>query len=182
MASSRLKGIIPCIVLYRNVTPALSWACSSRRSPVLLPYGSTSSSLLCTRAGQRLSRRYSTVSESSPDVSYEKLKQLLADKTSAVVIDVREPWELREYGQIPGAINVPLGQVDAALKLDPDEFKEKYGSYMPSQSDNIIFSCLAGVRSKKALETAVSLGYTKVQHYPGGWEEWVRNELINKKN
>lgn len=40
------------------------------------------------------------------DVTYKQLKQLLAGRTSAV-IDVREPWELREYGFIPGAINVP---------------------------------------------------------------------------
>lgn len=42
----------------------------------------------------------------STDVTYEQLKQLLAGR-KAVVIDVREPWELREYGFIPGSINVP---------------------------------------------------------------------------
>lgn len=42
----------------------------------------------------------------STDVTYKQLKQLLAGRTS-VVIDVREPWELREYGIIPGSINVP---------------------------------------------------------------------------
>ncbi|KAG7258756.1 hypothetical protein CRUP_018898 [Coryphaenoides rupestris] len=40
------------------------------------------------------------------DVSYGQLKQDLAGRT-AVVIDVREPWELREYGTIPAPINVP---------------------------------------------------------------------------
>ena len=40
------------------------------------------------------------------DVSYDQLKQALAGRTAAV-IDVREPWELREYGTIPGSINVP---------------------------------------------------------------------------
>ncbi len=42
----------------------------------------------------------------STDVGYEQLKQLLAGR-KAVVVDVREPWELREYGFIPGSINVP---------------------------------------------------------------------------
>lgn len=42
----------------------------------------------------------------STDVTYEQLKQLLAGRKS-LVIDVREPWELREYGSIPGSINVP---------------------------------------------------------------------------
>lgn len=52
-----------------------------------------------------------------------------------------------------------MGQVNTALQLDPEEYKEKYGGDMPQQTDNIVFSCLAGVRSKKALDTAVSLGF-----------------------
>lgn len=133
-------------------------------------------------------RHLSSSSQPSTDVSCEQLKKLLLSDSS-VVIDVREPWELREYGNIPGSINVPCksvhslipyclfkdtlykllyctlssagGQVNGALQLTPDEFKEKYGGAMPSQSQNIVFTCLAGVRSKKALETAVSLGYTR---------------------
>nr|XP_046254893.1 thiosulfate sulfurtransferase/rhodanese-like domain-containing protein 3 [Scatophagus argus] len=111
----------------------------------------------------------------STDVTYDQLKQLLAVRKS-VVIDVREPWELREYGAIPGSINVPLGQVGTALQLDPEEFKEKYDGEMPQQTDNVVFSCLTGVRSKNALDTAISLGYKDVQHYPGGWQDWVKNE------
>uniref|UniRef100_A0A3Q0QV37 Thiosulfate sulfurtransferase like domain containing 3 n=1 Tax=Amphilophus citrinellus TaxID=61819 RepID=A0A3Q0QV37_AMPCI len=108
-------------------------------------------------------------------VSYERLKELLAGR-KAVVIDVREPWELREYGFIPGSINIPLGQVNTALQLGPEEFNEKYGGELPQQTDNIVFTCLAGIRSKTALDTAVTLGYKDVQHYPGGWQDWVKNE------
>ncbi|XP_028986135.1 thiosulfate sulfurtransferase/rhodanese-like domain-containing protein 3 [Betta splendens] len=120
-------------------------------------------------------------SSSSPrtDVSYEQLKQLLATR-KAVVIDVREPWELREYGFIPGSINVPLGQVDTALQLCPDEFKEKYGGEMPLQTDNIVFTCLAGVRSKNARDLAFSLGYRGVQSYAGGWQDWAKNEEMTQ--
>lgn len=115
---------------------------------------------------------------STTDVSYEELKQILAGR-KAVVIDVREPWELREYGFIPGSINVPLGNVSTALQLPPEDFEEKYGGGMPSQTDNIVFTCLAGIRSKTALDTAASLGYKGVQHYPGGWQDWVKNEQNN---
>lgn len=112
---------------------------------------------------------------SGSDVSYEELKQILAGR-KAVVIDVREPWELREYGFIPGSINVPLGNVSAALQLPPEDFEEKYGGEMPRQTDAIVFTCLAGIRSKTALDTAASLGYSGVQHYPGGWQDWVKKE------
>uniref|UniRef100_A0A3B5MNI6 Rhodanese domain-containing protein n=1 Tax=Xiphophorus couchianus TaxID=32473 RepID=A0A3B5MNI6_9TELE len=113
----------------------------------------------------------------NPDVSYAQLKQLLADGKT-VVVDVREPWELREYGFIPGSVNVPLGQVNTALQLAPEEFKDKYDGEMPRQTDNIVFVCLAGVRSKTALNTAASLGFTDVQHYPGGWQDWAEQEQL----
>lgn len=61
--------------------------------------------LFLSSAAELLLRRFSSAPPST-DVSYEQLKQLLAGRKS-VVIDVREPWELREYGFIPGSINVP---------------------------------------------------------------------------
>nr|XP_020477240.1 thiosulfate sulfurtransferase/rhodanese-like domain-containing protein 3 isoform X2 [Monopterus albus]XP_020477241.1 thiosulfate sulfurtransferase/rhodanese-like domain-containing protein 3 isoform X2 [Monopterus albus] len=118
--------------------------------------------------------RFSTAPPST-DVSYEQLKQLLAGQKS-VLIDVREPWELREYGFIPGSINIPLGQVNSALQLGPEEFREKYGCEMPQQTDNIVFTCLAGVRAKEAFDATIPLGYKDVQYYGGGWQDWVKNE------
>lgn len=136
------------------------------------------SSLINTHPGFRttvlLPRKFSS-GPAGTDVSYEELKQLLAARKS-VVIDVREPWELREYGFIPGSINIPLGQVNTALQLPPEEFKEKFGGDMPQEKDHIVFTCLAGIRSKKALQAATSLGYNGVQHYPGGWQDWTKNE------
>lgn len=60
-----------------------------------------------------------------------------------------------------------VGQVNTALQLGPEEFKEKYGGEMPQQTDNVVFSCLAGVRSKNALDTAASLGYKEWDMYSG---------------
>ncbi|XP_072410877.1 thiosulfate sulfurtransferase/rhodanese-like domain-containing protein 3 isoform X1 [Chiloscyllium punctatum] len=120
---------------------------------------------------------WSVCTAPSESVTYQELKQLLKSKT--IVIDVREPWEIKEYGQIPGSINVPLGEVEQALKLDSSKFMETYNGKMPSTSDKIVFSCLAGVRSKKALETAMSLGYSRALHFPGGWEEWVKCEFAD---
>uniref|UniRef100_A0A3B4BC73 Sulfurtransferase n=1 Tax=Periophthalmus magnuspinnatus TaxID=409849 RepID=A0A3B4BC73_9GOBI len=117
----------------------------------------------------------------STDVSYEELKQIVDGQDKAVIIDVREPWELREYGSIPRSINVPRKHTItlSCLQLCPVEFQEKYGGEMPQPTDNIVFTCLAGVRSLIALETATSLGYKSVQHYPGGWQEWVTCEQKN---
>ncbi|XP_024124170.1 thiosulfate sulfurtransferase/rhodanese-like domain-containing protein 3 isoform X2 [Oryzias melastigma] len=113
----------------------------------------------------------------STEVSYEQLKQRLNDG-KVVVIDVREPWELREYGFIPGSVNVPLGQVNTAFQLSPEDFREKFGAEMPHRTDNIVFLCLAGIRSKAAVDTAASLGYKDAQHYPDGWQGWAKCEEL----
>lgn len=55
-----------------------------------------------------------------------------------------------------------MGQLNTALQLAPEEFKEKYDGEMPRQRDNVVFVCLAGVRSKTALNTAASLGFTEL--------------------
>lgn len=178
---SRLTGILPHILSKWNFI-ALAYP---RRS--LLPCSTCTTQSVhvpssnVTFSRGTLLRSYSSASDTEINISREQLKQLLASRTG-VVIDVREPWELREYGIIPGTVNIPLGQVDMALRLNPEEFKEKYGGDKPSHSDNIVFSCLAGIRSKKALDTAVSLGYSKVQHYPGGFEDWAKNEVLPTKH
>ncbi|XP_030641195.1 thiosulfate sulfurtransferase/rhodanese-like domain-containing protein 3 [Chanos chanos] len=115
------------------------------------------------------------------DMSYQRLKKMLATD-EVVVIDVREPWELREYGSIPGSVNVPLGQLNVALQLNPEEFKERYGGDMPSHTESVVFTCLAGVRSKTAVDTAVSLGYSNVHHYAGGWQDWAKHEILQTKD
>ncbi|XP_069462497.1 thiosulfate sulfurtransferase/rhodanese-like domain-containing protein 3 [Ambystoma mexicanum] len=110
----------------------------------------------------------------SNTISYEQLKALL-DSQSVVIIDVREPWEINEYGKIPGSINIPVGDVGAALQMAPQDFKEKYNRTIPAKSESVVFSCLAGVRSLKAMDVAVSLGYSRAQHYLGGFEDFVRH-------
>lgn len=61
-------------------------------------------------------RNFSSSSQPSIDVSYEQLKKLLVSRSS-VVIDVREPWELREYGNIQGSVNVPRKSVTVLILI-----------------------------------------------------------------
>ncbi|XP_008703223.1 thiosulfate sulfurtransferase/rhodanese-like domain-containing protein 3 [Ursus americanus] len=114
------------------------------------------------------------------DVTYKELKNLLNSK-KIMLIDVRETWEIVEYGKIPGSVNIPLDEVGEALQMHPKDFKEKYNEVKPSKSDSLVFSCLAGVRSKKALDMAMSLGFNSAQHYAGGWKEWATYEFSEKK-
>ncbi|NWY52160.1 TSTD3 protein, partial [Chionis minor] len=93
-----------------------------------------------------------------PSLSYQQLKDL--KKTNVLHIDVRERWEIDKYGKIPASINIPLGELLEALQMDPMEFKERYHHTMPAKSDPVVFSCLAGKRSKQALGFATSLGFS----------------------
>lgn len=116
----------------------------------------------------------------SKGVTYRELKNLLNSK-NIMLIDVRDTWEILEHGKIPGSINIPLDEVGEALQMNSRDFKEKYHEVKPSKSDSLVFSCFAGVRSKKAMDTAISLGFNSVQHYAGGWKEWVTYEVSEKK-
>ncbi|KAM4903557.1 thiosulfate:glutathione sulfurtransferase isoform 4-T4 [Sylvia borin] len=119
-------------------------------------------------AAARLSRRASPPGPScrglcaaaEPSVSYQELKDLKKD--NVLHIDVRERWEIDRFGKIPDSINIPLGELMEALQMDPTDFKEQYNQKMPSKSDPVVFSCLAGTRSKQALGFAVSLGFSRM--------------------
>ncbi|KAM6432679.1 thiosulfate:glutathione sulfurtransferase [Rhynochetos jubatus] len=115
----------------------------------------------------------------APSVSYRELKDL--KKANVLHIDVRERWEIERFGKIPASINIPLGELVEALQMDPTEFKEQYNQKMPSKADTVVFSCLAGTRSKQALGFATSLGFSRVQQYAGGFEDWVKHEPPEKK-
>ncbi|KAM9316628.1 thiosulfate:glutathione sulfurtransferase [Gastrophryne carolinensis] len=120
-----------------------------------------------------------SVSPGSP-IKYEELKDLL--KNDGVVhIDVREPWEIKEYGIIKGSVNIPLGDLASALQLSAKAFEEKYHKKLPEKNNTLVFSCLAGIRSGKALEVAAKLGYNRVHHYVGGFEDWSRHEPPEKQ-
>ncbi|XP_066035598.1 thiosulfate sulfurtransferase/rhodanese-like domain-containing protein 3 isoform X1 [Chamaea fasciata] len=95
-----------------------------------------------------------------PNVSYQELKDL--KKANVLHIDVRERWEIDRFGKIPESVNIPLGELMEALQMDPMEFKEQYNQKMPSKSDPVVFSCLAGTRSKQALGFAMSLGFSRM--------------------
>ncbi|XP_069830864.1 thiosulfate sulfurtransferase/rhodanese-like domain-containing protein 3 [Dendropsophus ebraccatus] len=135
-------------------------------------------------ASQVLSRQWLVVRSFSASygtsVNYEELKDLLK-KDGVVLIDVREPWEIKEYGIIKGSIHIPFGDLVSALQMTPKDFEEKYKMKLPEKSNTLVFSCLAGIRSGKALDVATSLGYDRVHNYSGGYQDWAKHELPGKQ-
>ncbi|XP_068793980.1 thiosulfate:glutathione sulfurtransferase isoform X2 [Struthio camelus] len=106
-------------------------------------------------------------------VSYEEFKDL--KKSNIVHIDVRERWEIDRFGKIPESINIPLSELAEALQMSPADFEEQYRQKMPAKSDHMVFSCLAGVRSKQALGFAMALGFSRLMS--DLHSVWVHKEL-----
>ncbi|XP_037905728.1 uncharacterized protein LOC119648202 isoform X2 [Hermetia illucens] len=95
---------------------------------------------------------------------YSEIKDL-PKHPEKLLIDVREPREIDEYGKIPGSINIPLGALEDTLssKLENRSFTRKFNRKFPDPTDELIFSCQKGVRAQKASEIATRLGYKKLK-------------------
>lgn len=96
-----------------------------------------------------------------------------------ILIDVREPAELKGTGIIPSAVSIPLASQADALFLTPDEFETRFGFPKPEPADGqqMVFYCKAGVRAKIMAQMAVKAGYdpSSVGYYWGSWLDWEKN-------
>ena len=114
-------------------------------------------------------------------VEYTEFEQFRRDE-SALIIDVRNPDELLNNGEIPNAINIPLSQISSYFfGENSDLFQEHFGKPLPSSKDPIIVSCKAGVRAEMARKL-LSAGsgktvYTNVARYGGSYDEWSEKNM-----
>jgi rhodanese-related sulfurtransferase len=83
----------------------------------------------------------------------------------AVIVDVREDSEWNEQ-HIPGAIHIPLGQLNERLA----ELKQ----YKDSP---VITQCKSGGRSAQAFDVLKSAGFSKVYNMDGGIIAWDKAGL-----
>jgi adenylyltransferase/sulfurtransferase len=94
------------------------------------------------------------------DIPAFELAERMQEGNRLVLLDVREPHEL-EISALPGAINIPLGQLASRL------------SELDSASEMVVF-CKAGTRSARALELLLSAGFRKLKNLQGGINAWAR--------
>ena len=82
-------------------------------------------------------------------------RALEMSKAGAVLVDVRTPAEVAE-GMAPGAINIPLQEIEQRL------------SEFPKDKDLLIY-CRSGKRSMAASNFLIENGYEKVFNVVGGF-------------
>uniref|UniRef100_A0A8C9PZA7 Rhodanese domain-containing protein n=2 Tax=Spermophilus dauricus TaxID=99837 RepID=A0A8C9PZA7_SPEDA len=112
---------------------------------------------------------------STVSVSLPELRSLLTSGR-ARLFDVRSREEAAA-GTIPGAINIPVSELESALQMEPAAFKALYRTEKPKQEDeNLVFFCQMGKRGFQATQLARRLGYTGARNYAGAYKEWLEKE------
>lgn len=86
------------------------------------------------------------------------VKEQMKKNKALQIIDVREPGEFAN-GHIPGAKNIPLGQL-------PQRYQE-----IDANKESAIV-CLSGGRSSRACEFLETVGYSKIHNMMGGMSRW----------
>ncbi|XP_066954464.1 rhodanese domain-containing protein CG4456-like isoform X1 [Macrobrachium rosenbergii] len=102
------------------------------------------------------------------DIHYDELS---SNKDDFTIIDVRNPGEIEHEGHIPGAHNVPLPELDDALKMSDDDFNSKYGFDKPKDGDSLVVHCQKGSRARRAGDKMANAGMS-VRVYPGSFDDW----------
>ena len=100
-------------------------------------------------------------------ISMDEAKTLMEKEEGYILLDVRTKGEY-ESGYIPGAINIPLSDID-----------EKIISSLPDKSQMILVYCRSGNRSREASDKLSKLGYSKVLEI-GGINAW-KGEIVKNK-
>lgn len=81
----------------------------------------------------------------------------MRDRPHLAVIDVREAWEY-QGGHVPGAQNVPLGDLAGALDRIPD---------------GAVIVCASGNRSGQACTWLTAQGKKDIANLAGGTQGWA---------
>jgi molybdopterin/thiamine biosynthesis adenylyltransferase/rhodanese-related sulfurtransferase len=108
-----------------------------------------------------------TPSASAPgdEIDVRTLARMLAARDAGeedfVLVDVREPHE-REIVAIPGAVAVPLAELEA----DPPA--------VAAEGRRVVLYCRSGTRSARALAALRAAGHADAVHVRGGVLAWVR--------
>ena len=97
----------------------------------------------------------------------DEAKALMEESEGYILLDVRTKEEY-ESGYIPGAINIPLSDINGNVV-----------SSLPEKSQIILVYCRSGNRSRQASDKLSTLGYTNIIEI-GGINSW-KGELVKKQ-
>ncbi|KAL3689095.1 hypothetical protein R1sor_015404 [Riccia sorocarpa] len=101
-------------------------------------------------------------------------KMVELDPVPHILIDVRFPSAVRDApSPFETAINIPEGELKAALQLSEAEWEERFPSNKkPGRSDILVFLSTKGRRAQRAANAAADLGFSGCCVLNGGLEAY----------
>ena len=108
--------------------------------------------------------------ESAKILSAADAQNQMQSDPKTVVVDVREPDEVKASGKVKGALNIPLGQLP--LRADtqlPEAMREMK---LQDRSTPVITTCGRGGQASLAAKTLKDMGFTNVSIMDGGTTAW----------
>ncbi len=103
----------------------------------------------------------------SPGLTPEQLLEKLDTDQAPLVVDVRAPVEFG-IAHIPGAINVPVAEIEARL----DEFR---------QSEGVLIYCINGSRTRQAEAILLGADIADLYHLEGTFSAWLKGDYPIEK-
>jgi rhodanese-related sulfurtransferase len=97
-------------------------------------------------------------------------------KGDVTIIDLREADELKQNGEIPGAVHAPRGMLEFYADPSMPYYKPEF-----NKNKRIILHCASGGRSALAASTLKQMGYQNVAHMDGGFKAWKEAGMPVKK-
>lgn len=91
----------------------------------------------------------------------------LAEAGEVVLVDIRDPRELKREGRIAGALHAPRGMLE--FWVDPES---PYHKPVFASGRRFVFFCAGGLRSALATKTVQDMGLSPVAHVEGGFSAW----------
>ena len=65
-----------------------------------------------------------------------------------------------------------MPDLESALEMNEDEFKEKFGIHKPKHTDKIVTHCFVGGRARNSAETLRNKGFVNAHSYSGSFKDW----------
>jgi rhodanese-related sulfurtransferase len=95
-------------------------------------------------------------------IQIPELKKKVDASTNLVIVDVRETKEIKESGAIPGAIHIPMGQIEKRMNEIP-------------KTAEVVCYCGGGGRASRAADAFFKAGYKTVEFC--GFRDWKKQGL-----
>ncbi len=102
----------------------------------------------------------------APQVAQRRME----DDPRTLVVDVREPGDLKSTGAIPGSLNVPLGVLP--IQADQEMPESHRNAELQDRSRPVITTCQRGGQAALAAKTLQAMGFTDVTMIEGGTTAW----------